>query len=186
MMYDTIFDAECQVLFGQICMFLEFIHIYIKPHRSIVMEKECTRCHKIQDLIEFYKRTRARKRPTSKVEYGSWCRTCLSELSADRHRNILIHDKTKINKTRLRTRGRLYLRNYLSTHPCVDCGESDPDVLEFDHRDGTVKHRCVSHMVEHSIKKIQLEIDKCDIRCCNCHMRRTIKQLGYYKYLNKQ
>ena len=31
----------------------------------------------------------------------------------------------------------------------------------------------------------QHEISKCDVRCANCHRRRTVKQLGYYKDIIK-
>ena len=55
---------------------------------------------------------------------------------------------------------------YLSAHPCVDCGESDPIVLCFDHRDQTKKKRLVNTL--HSLK---YEAPKCDVRCANCHMR---------------
>jgi hypothetical protein len=35
--------------------------------------------------------------------------------------------------------GRQYVWSYLSTHPCVDCGESNPIVLESDHVRGRKK-----------------------------------------------
>lgn len=63
---------------------------------------------------------------------------------------------------------------YLLVHPCVDCGESDPIVLEFDHVRGT-KKKNVSRMAcgsTYSWTAIKIEIDKCDIRCANCHRRR--------------
>lgn len=74
-----------------------------------------------------------------------------------------------------------YVYDYLLEHPCVDCGENDPIVLQFDHRDPLEKNNEVSAMLNRSVKLIQLEIDKCDVRCANCHIKRTAKQFNYYR-----
>ena len=70
--------------------------------------------------------------------------------------------------------------DYLKKHPCVDCGEKNPIVLEFDHlRDKLIE---VSRLVQYtSINKVQSEIEKCEIRCANCHRRKTAIQFGWYK-----
>jgi hypothetical protein len=74
-----------------------------------------------------------------------------------------------------------YIRDYLGEHPCVDCGEADPVVLHFDHRDGADKVMHVSRMATRaSLTRIIAEIEKCDVRCANCHMRRTAKQFGWW------
>lgn len=54
--------------------------------------------------------------------------------------------------------------------PCVDCGESNPLVLDFDHVKGE-KVCDISNMVYRSycVESIQKEIDKCEVRCSNCH-----------------
>ena len=71
---------------------------------------------------------------------------------------------------------------YLHEHPCVDCGETDIAVLEFDHRSQATKELRVSALVCQGYKweTIKTEIDKCDVRCANCHRRRTAIQLGWY------
>src|ERR1700675_1475161 len=61
-----------------------------------------------------------------------------------------------------------WLFNYLLEHPCVDCGEADPVVLEFDHI-GNDKKWDVAGMYLFSIKRIQEEIAKCEVVCANCH-----------------
>lgn len=71
-----------------------------------------------------------------------------------------------------------WLRNYLLTHPCVDCGTTDIRVLQFDHRDGEQKFKNVGQL-KTSRGKLEAEVAKCDVRCANCHMIRTAEQFGW-------
>lgn len=74
---------------------------------------------------------------------------------------------------------RKYIWNYKLGHPCATCGEADPIVLEFDHRDRKQKLFAISRMRFRTIEKLKAEIAKCDVRCANCHRRRTFIQRGY-------
>jgi hypothetical protein len=76
---------------------------------------------------------------------------------------------------------RLFIAKYLAHHPCIDCGEADPVVLEFDHRDRKTKRFNVCDGVRrhYSLQTMRCEIDKCDVRCANCHRRRTHQEQHY-------
>ena len=88
----------------------------------------------------------------------------------------------RTNSGNARARNRKLLVDYLQNHPCVDCGEADIIVLEFDHlRDKTGN---IATMVNaaRSIAAIRAEIDKCEVVCANCHRRRTAQRDGgWYK-----
>jgi len=75
-----------------------------------------------------------------------------------------------------------FIFSYLSDKCCIDCGEPDPVVLEFDHRDPNEKRIGISSMLTFSQEAILAEIAKCDIRCANCHRRSTAKRFGYYRF----
>lgn len=79
--------------------------------------------------------------------------------------------------------GRQYLYNYLLEHQCVDCGNNNPIVLEFDHINPATKLYNVSDMKGSTIEKINLEISKCEVVCSNCHKIRTAKMQNWYKDL---
>lgn len=81
-----------------------------------------------------------------------------------------------------RVKGREFICEYLSKHPCVDCGEGDILVLEFDHVKG-IKKMNLGDLVYKgaTIPRIEREIAKCEVRCANCHKRRTWKDLETYK-----
>ncbi len=50
---------------------------------------------------------------------------------------------------------------------CIDCGETDIRILEFDHKDPKDK-TCIV-LLAHSIKMMDIEAGKCEIRCRMCH-----------------
>lgn len=80
----------------------------------------------------------------------------------------------KVNRDKANLKKKEFVKNYLLSHACVDCGESDPIVLEFDHVRG-IKLSDIADMKWSyaSIQKIQDEMAKCDVRCANCHRRIT-------------
>lgn len=74
------------------------------------------------------------------------------------------------------------IREIKAQRGCQDCGEKDPIVLEFDHRDPSSKTRKKSVRTHNPIhpclnwERLLIEIAKCDVRCAKCHRRRTYKQ----------
>ena len=137
--------------------------------------KICTLCKQDKPLNEFNKKN------SSRDGLQNVCRSCNRVRSKryykenhDKHR-VAVRERNKI----LKARNREYVANYLSTHPCVDCGNPDLRVLEFDHVSGD-KIDGVGRLMSSgmSINVIQTEIDKCEVRCRNCHTIKTYERLG--------
>jgi len=81
------------------------------------------------------------------------------------------------HKNKKRIEARNFINDYLATHPCVDCGEKDIIVLEFDHVNSTKLGNIADFKVKGwSLKKLENEILKCEVRCANCHRRVTYKR----------
>ncbi len=86
-----------------------------------------------------------------------------------------------------RDKNRQRAYDYILSHPCIDCGEDDPVVLQFDHIKG-LKVRSISEMVNagsawHTILR---EMNKCEVVCANCHARRTAKAQRWYRRIKKR
>lgn len=133
-------------------------------------EKKCTRCGLTKPIEEFG----LKDKETGQRQ--SMCRACGAlynrewyERNAEKHKKKVYQHNIK-----QRIKHHEYLYEYLLEHPCVDCGEVDPIVLEFDHVRGK-KLYGVTLMVGISRKKVDAEIAKCEVRCANCHKRRTYK-----------
>lgn len=77
-------------------------------------------------------------------------------------------------------RNRSYIRNLKMNGSCVDCGTADWRVLDYDHNPELEKHFNIAQAVEmgYSIKKISDEIEKCELRCANCHRIITLARAG--------
>jgi hypothetical protein len=81
---------------------------------------------------------------------------------------------------RRRDENRKQLYRYLLSHACVDCGEVDVVVLEFDHRVPAEKIRDIGGLAARRVwASVLKEIEKCDVRCVNCHRRRTARQFNW-------
>jgi hypothetical protein len=131
------------------------------------LEKRCSTCQLVRDVTNFNVRSAAADGLQSR------CREC--------SRNWYVENKGEhIAKVRARTRRirkdyQERLGAYLLDHPCVDCGETDVRVLDFDHEDPSLKLESVCKLVDWCFAwdRIEAEIAKCSVRCSNCHRRRT-------------
>lgn len=67
-------------------------------------------------------------------------------------------------------RNREYVKEFLSCNPCIDCGNNDLRVLDFDHVRGN-KIKAISRLVRDgaNLERLKQEISKCEVRCANCH-----------------
>jgi hypothetical protein len=131
--------------------------------------KRCPACRTVKPLTDFNRSTRKRD------GRQSWCRECNSQRSKRYHRENREAHQAVINERnrRVREEANRKVWEYLLTHPCVDCGETDPLVLEFDHQRDKLADVSALVAAGHTWEKIYAEIQKCDVRCANCHRRRT-------------
>ena len=138
--------------------------------------KQCNHCKEFkseEDFARRYKSVGIRQRT---------CKVCIAKFNADAYANrSRAHiEKVKDQRSARRDEARKYLYEHLSTHPCIDCGETDPLLLEFDHVRGK-KKAAVSQMVGQgfSLESIAKEIAKCEVRCVACHRKKTYKDRGW-------
>jgi hypothetical protein len=87
-------------------------------------------------------------------------------------------------KRRVRAEYRVLMGDYLLAHPCVDCGEDDIRVLEFDHPPGAEKLDDVAALMARQLpwKRILEEMNKCQVCCANCHRRRTAERGNHWRH----
>lgn len=109
-----------------------------------------------------------------------WCRDCFADYfreRGDKHR-----EQSRAARERRKQAARALVREHLTTHPCVDCGEDDLLVLEFDHHRAE-KEENVSRLVGAGapLKRLEREIERCEVVCVNCHRRRTALRAGSFR-----
>ncbi len=138
--------------------------------------KQCTKCGQWKDEEEFNWRWKALGKRHAE------CREChkITKGSYYERNKVKRIAGVMLSKTARRGAARMYIYEYLETHPCVECGETDPVVLEFHHVRGK-KREAISMLATYgaSIEVIREEIEKCDVLCSNCHRRKTAKEQGW-------
>lgn len=131
--------------------------------------RACTKCGEVKPLEAFPPVRRG------EPKLQTWCRDCFAEANARNYRKNHEREKARllrqVGERRTEVRGKII--EYLREHPCVDCGESDIVVLEFDHVGDKVADISVYAGGGRSWARVKAEIDKCEVRCANCHRRKT-------------
>jgi hypothetical protein len=139
--------------------------------------KRCYKCKKDKPLGDFPEN---RKRADG---HGSMCKSCKKSYNAvyytetkDRH-----NPARAARRRRVRNEARRNVFEYLSTHPCADCGETDIVVLDFDHQGDKTEEINAMIAAGKPWTLILAEIEKCEVVCSNDHRRRTAKTFGWYR-----
>jgi hypothetical protein len=140
--------------------------------------KRCCRCRELKPPEDFSWRRK------KKGERDSFCRPCRKaygkeHYAANRQRYI---DQAAVRKRALAVERTKFLIGYFATNPCVDCGEADPVVLEFDHLHE--KSFAIGlKLTDRRWQDILDELSKCEVVCANCHRRRTARRRGALRAL---
>ena len=141
---------------------------------------KCSTCKKLKTKVDFtVDKTKTRG-------FSSLCRECKSDYNRKHYASNREKTIARVNRNNkaYKLRNREYVYQHLLSNPCVDCNETNVVVLEFDHlRD---KDNGIAVLVAKavSIKRLQTEMDNCEVRCANCHRRKTAIQFNWYKYMD--
>ncbi|TMC71628.1 MAG: hypothetical protein E6J13_07185 [Chloroflexi bacterium] len=113
----------------------------------------------------------------------SWCKDCFVEYKRAWYERNRERHIAHVREARDQTGDENQLRmwQYLAQHPCVECGERDPVVLQFDHlRDKreNVASMCIAGFAWSTILE---EMAKCQVLCANCHTRKTARERGFWE-----
>ena len=114
------------------------------------------------------------------------CKKCYAERSANWYQDNKARqlENVRRNNQNYIEISRDFVYQYLLEHPCSQCGESDPRVLEF-HHEGD-KEAEVSRLMGRgaSLDALKAEISKCVVLCANCHRKLTSDERKWYKGRN--
>lgn len=138
-------------------------------------EKRCTTCHEMRPLADFNVR---RSAPDGLQARCRACNRAWYVRNKDEHiRRVAVRNE------RVRGEHQERMAAYLREHPCVDCGESDLRVLEFDHEDPADKTANVGRLLALALpwSTVVAEMEKCSVRCANCHRRRTAESYAWWR-----
>lgn len=141
--------------------------------------KNCSKCKTDKPASEFHKNSRRSD------GLQSYCKDCAKIRNADYYKATPERNSQRqATNTRRRRENTAKVIEYLATHPCVDCGNVDIRVLEFDHVRGE-KAGNIATMVGSCLswETIFSEIAKCEVRCANCHRIVTVERAGSARQL---
>ncbi len=139
-------------------------------------EKRCPSCKETKPLKAFG------KAPDQKWGVACWCKQCTNAKAQARHKagGLEARKQRRVYDRASKDRFRAIVWRHLSANPCVDCGETDPVVLEFDHVRG--KNFTIGSGLKSGAATLYAEFKLCEVRCRNCHIRITHARANTYRH----
>jgi len=144
--------------------------------------KTCLGCGKEKEIGEFNYKVKVKG---TRQRYCRICTRLQLRSHYERHTDYYCR-KARNRNEEAKRHNQERIVAYLSEHPCVDCGEPDIVCLEFDHVQGKKKKAIAAMLGVYRWGIIEEEIAKCEVRCANCHRRKTAQQRGYYRYFGPE
>lgn len=129
------------------------------------MLKKCPKCKETKSIDQYNKKTRGKLQ--------SRCRKCQNAEVRVHYAENKDYYKKKARKYGKKLAMKVWV--YKEQTPCTDCNQIYPHyVMDFDHRDPETKDFVLAHaQFKGSWRKIEKEMEKCDLVCANCHRERT-------------
>lgn len=111
------------------------------------------------------------------------CKFCQSQISKQHYKNNKQSyiDRVRNREVQIIEDNQKRLAGYLACHPCVDCGQTDVRVLEFDHVRGNKSASITRLLTSSDWSTIETEIVKCEVRCANCHRIKTLERGKWWR-----
>jgi len=125
-----------------------------------IVEQEISRCQVV--CVNCHRRRTAQR--------GRWRRAQLTDVPKRPYPSAAV------------ARNVAHIHAVLHRSSCVDCDEDDSLVLDFDHvgpKRGNVTRLA---WFGHSLATLDAEIERCEIRCANCHRWITAERGGHFRF----
>lgn len=137
--------------------------------------KKCTKCliKKSDDSFSWKVKSKGRRSPV--------CKVCHKDYRDKHYLDNKDYYVDRAKEWKEKERVRFY--SWLKTQHCLDCGNSDFRVLDFDHINDDKSFNIAEKVGNVTLETLMIEINKCEIVCANCHRIRTAERGDFYKYL---
>lgn len=128
----------------------------------------CKKCNKDKKEEDFVFRNKI------KGIKHSICKDCQKEYKRKHYYN----NKDQYYTRNIKTNNKIndYIIKYKQTHPCIICGETAIECLDFHHIQDKLKEIALLKR-RGSLRKVKEEIEKCVVLCANCHRKVHAKTL---------
>lgn len=145
----------------------------------------CSKCKQILPVSNF------RFRNKSQNIYHSQCKECEKARDKIYYANNLNRRESVRATADFQKARNIKIVDEAKQCGCKKCGEKRSYVLDFHHRDNSLKQDTINHMLKSaSAENLINEINKCDVLCANCHREfhylNTALNISYNDWINGQ